>query len=144
MKISIERIFCGQEYTIGRLSIDGECFCDTIEDTVRALPSTCPNTSRGVACQCKEKIYSRTAIPPGVYPVTLEYSPRLKKMLPRLHNVPHFLGVLIHSGNDQKASAGCIIVGKNRVKGKVLESRATLNGLLKRLEGRTDITIEIV
>lgn len=72
-----------------------------------------------------------------------EYSPRFKRRLPYLHDVPHFLGILIHSGNTADDSAGCLIVGRNRVKGKVLDSRATLQELIARIEGQDDVTVEI-
>ena len=57
--------------------------------------------------------------------------------------MPHFLGILIHSGNTADDSAGCLIVGRNRVKGKVLDSRATLQELIARIEGQDDVTVEI-
>lgn len=144
MKITVKRIFKGEKYTIGRLCIDGVYYCDTIEDTVRDLPPTCPNTPRGVACACKGKVYAQTAIPAGMYRVSIVYSPKFKRRLPYLHDVPHFIGILIHNGNDQGHSAGCLIVGKNKVKGKVLESKVTLDALLKKIAGQKNLTIEIV
>ena len=99
MKLTLNRKFKGQTYTIGDLSIDGKFFCNTIEDAVRELPATCPDTPRGRSCTCKEKVYAKTAIPAGTYKVTLQYSPKYKKKMPYLHDVPHFLGILIHSGN---------------------------------------------
>ena len=143
MKLLVKRIFKGDSYTIGKLYIDGVYECDVIEDVVRKLPTTCPNTPRGIACTCKEKVYAETAIPAGTYKVTMEYSPRFKRKLPYLHDVPHFIGILIHSGNDQGHSSGCLIVGKNKVKGKVLESQVTLNALLARIGNRRNLTITI-
>lgn len=143
MKITVKRIFKGPSYTIGKLYIDGQYFSDTIEDVVRHLPAVCPDTSKGRGCKCKEKVYARTAIPEGTYKVTMEHSPRFKRRLPYLHDVPHFLGILIHSGNTDVDSAGCIIVGRNTVKGKVLESRVTLDKLIARIEGEKDITLNI-
>lgn len=143
MDLQLRRIFKGETYTIGRLYINGEYFCDTIEDTVRSLPSSCPNTPKGKNCACSQKVYEETAIPAGEYKITMEYSPRSKRVLPFLHDVHHFIGILIHSGNDEKASAGCIIVGKNKVKGKVLESRATSDKLNDLLKKEQSITIYI-
>lgn len=143
MEITVKRTFKGASYTIGKLYIDGQYFSDTIEDAVRNLPAACPDTPKGRSCKCKEKVYARTAIPAGTYKVTMEYSPRFKRDLPYLHDVPHFIGILIHSGNTDADSAGCIIVGRNTVKGKVLESRATLDKLIKRFEGQNPITITI-
>jgi len=144
MKLTLKRKFLGANYTIGDLFIDDKFFCNTIEDTVRELPLICPNTPKGISCTCPDKVYAETAIPFGTYKVTMKYSPKFKRVLPYLHNVPHFIGILIHSGNDQTASAGCIIVGKNKVKGKVLESRATSDTLNAILSKEKDIIIEII
>lgn len=143
MKLMLKRKYLGPDYTIGDLFIDGEFFCNTIEDVVRKLPAACPDTPKGRNCTCKEKVYAQTAIPAGTYKVTVEYSPRFKRQLPRLHNVPHFIGILIHSGNTAKDSAGCIIVGFNTVKGKVTGSRATSDRLNALLAKEKDITIQI-
>lgn len=144
MKLLLKRKYKGDTYTIGDLYIDGVFFCNVIEDKVRSLPVTCPNTPKGLACTCKEKTYAETAIPAGTYKVTMEYSPRFKRTLPYLHNVPHFLGILIHSGIDEKDSAGCLIVGFNTVKGKVLQSRITSDKLNSILSKADHITIEII
>ena len=143
MNITLNRIFRGPDYTIGKLYIDGHYFCDTLEDPVRTLPASCPNTSEGILCACPEKVYARTAIPAGTYKVTMQFSPRFKRVLPLLHDVPHFLGVLIHSGNDPGDTAGCILVGHNKVKGKVLESRAVSDKLNALLEKENEMTITI-
>lgn len=143
MKLLLKRKFKGDVYTIGDLYIDGEFFCNTIEDKVRNLSATCPNTPKWIACKCKEKVYAETAIPPGTYKVSLDESPKFKRVLPRLHNVPHFLGILIHSGNSENDSSGCIIVGRNIVKGKVLESKLTMNILMEILRKADNITITI-
>lgn len=74
----------------------------------------------------------------------MEYSPRFKRKLPFLHNVPHFIGILIHSGTTEKDSAGCLIVGKNTIKGKVTESRVTSDKLNTILTKEKQITIQIV
>lgn len=143
MKLRLNRIFKGSDYTIGKLYINGQYFCDTLEDPVRTLPASCPNTSEGILCACPEKVYARTAIPAGTYKVTMQFSPRFKRVLPLLHDVPHFLGVLIHSGNDPGDTAGCILVGHNKVKGKVLESRAVSDKLNALLEKENEMTITI-
>ncbi len=143
MELRLKRKFKGDRYTIGDLFIDGKWFCNTIEDRVRELPESCLDTSNWRNCRCGEKVYAETAIPAGRYRVTMEYSPRFKRVLPRLHDVPHFLGILIHAGNDETHTAGCLIVGKNTMKGKVLESRVTLERLMERLEGVKDIWIVV-
>lgn len=118
MNIIIKRIFKGVDYTIGKLYIDGKYFCDTLEDTVR---------KPGV------KIPGKTAIPAGKYKIKLTKSLRFGRLMPRLMDVPGFTGVLIHSGNTAEDTEGCILVGKNRVKGKVLDSRETFARLFRLL-----------
>lgn len=144
MKLTLKRKFKGRTYTIGDLFIDGLFFCNTIEDKVRPLTPKCPDTLKGISCTCKEKVYAQTAIPAGAYKVSMTYSPRFRRTLPYLHDVPHFLGILIHSGNTAENSAGCIIVGINSVKGKVLESRKTSDALNLLLSKEKNITIEII
>lgn len=118
MKITINRIFKGAEYTIGHLALDGKYFCDTLEDRVR--PS-------GV------KVRGETAIPAGHYEVILNWSPRFKCVLPMVLDVPGFSGVRIHAGNCAADTEGCVLVGFNQVKGRLVASRPTLEQLMKKL-----------
>lgn len=109
MKLNLKRIALREGYTIGRLFVDGQYWCDTLEDRVRDLGK-------------EQKVPGRTAIPYGTYEIVVNISPKFKRLLPRLLRVPHFEGVLIHRGNTAADSAGCILVGENKVKGKVLNS----------------------
>lgn len=132
----------GESYTIGSLSIDGKKFCDTLEDKVRDL------NKNGVFDGDEKKVYGETAIPYGTYDVVVDYSPKFKRELPRLQNVRHFEGILIHRGNTAEDSAGCILVGENKVKGKVINStpyEKELVRILKEAQDRKEpITIKIV
>lgn len=128
MKLEVKRHFKGPQYTIGRMYADGVYLCDTLEDTVR------PDG---------QKIAGQTAIPAGTYPVCITYSPRFKKMLPMLDNVPNFTGVRIHTGNTAEDTEGCILVGYNRVKGRVCDSRAAFRRLFALLEKQPQIEIKI-
>ena len=121
MELRVQRIAKRESYTIGRLYIDGERFCDTLEDKVRDLSK-------------EEKVKGQTAIPTGRYRVYLTYSPRFKRILPLLEDVPHFTGVRIHRGNTAKDTEGCILVGFNREIGKVLDSAATEQRLMAVLQ----------
>lgn len=136
MKLLVDRIFMAKGYTIGKLYIDGKYFCDTLEDEVRDLKS-----------DGSGKVYGETAIPSGEYNIVLTRSPRFKRVLPRLLNVPFFEGILIHAGNSAKDSHGCILIGKNSKKGMVLESKKYENLLIDQLQGAIDrnekITIKI-
>ncbi len=109
MELSLKRIALQETYTIGRLYVDGKYWCDTLEDRVRDLSK-------------EKKVPGETAIPAGTYDVVVNISPKFKRLLPRLLRVPHFEGILIHRGNSAGDSAGCILVGENRIKGKVLNS----------------------
>lgn len=109
MKLILTRRFKGSDYTIGELFMDGAYFCDTLEDRVRNMPT-------------EAKIAGVTAIPTGTYKVIVNRSPKFGRELPRLVDVPYFEGVLIHRGNTNKDTAGCILVGENKQKGKVLNS----------------------
>ena len=116
MKMLLKRRFLGDNYTIGTLFINGERFCDTLEDKNR-------DVNRNGKFDGKEKkVQGETCIPYGTYKVTLNLSPRFKRPLPRLMDVPDFDGVLIHRGNTAKDTQGCILVGENKVKGKVINS----------------------
>lgn len=121
IELKLIRKYLKKEYTIGKLYINGVYFCDTLEDTVRDI-------SEG---NCASKIYGQTAIPSGTYDVLYNYSPKYKKLMPRLMDVPCFSGILIHPGNTHKDTDGCIILGENKQVGKVLNSRTTFNKLIQ-------------
>lgn len=154
MKILIDRKWKKPTYTISNLYIDDEWFCHVIEDTDRGLTQDTP-VSKIIAT--KKKYPSQTAIPSGTYKITLDViSPKYKSSpfyqknangsrVPRLLDIPGFDGVLIHTGNTQKDSAGCLIVGKNTVVGKVLNSKDYFIKLYKILQtAKDDIEITIL
>lgn len=145
MELVLNRILKTNDYTIGELSVDGKYLCDTIEDAVRPLPESCPNTPKGIACKCKEKVYGKTAVPVGTYKVKLGYSNRFRRILPQVLDVPHFLGILIHTGNSNKDTEGCIIVGTwdGKTENWVSNSRVAFNKLMPLLRDATDKNEEI-
>jgi len=120
MRLQLKRIAKRSEYTIGKLYVDGNYFCDTLEDPVRVLKDI--NKDGDFSDLGEGKIYGKTAIPPGKYDITVTYSPKFGRSLPRLKNVPGFEGILIHRGNSAKDTAGCILVGENKVIGRVINS----------------------
>ena len=117
MKLVLHRRFSGSDYTIGSLYIDGVYFCDTLEDVDRGLTQEMSEDEIR-----RIKIAHETAIPTGIYKLILNMSPAKKRILPRLPDVPGFSGILIHRGNTKHDSSGCILVGENKVKGKVINS----------------------
>lgn len=117
MRLRLKRIAKRTEYTIGKLYVDGNYFCDTLEDTDRGLRQ---DMSLSEIKEIKEM--HRTAIPAGRYDITVTYSPKFGRQLPRLQNVPGFEGILIHRGNTSQDTSGCILVGENKVVGKVINS----------------------
>ena len=127
MELTLIRKYKLANYTIGKLYIDGEYFCDTVEDRDR-------NLCQGMGLEWieKEKVYGETAIPYGRYKITMKVQSqkfakskqyeKCKGHIPRLIDVPAYDGILIHIGNWAKDSYGCILVGENKVKGGVVNS----------------------
>lgn len=150
MKLVLKRINNQDNYCEGKLYIDGIYQCDAIEDTDRGLTS-----EMSVAEIQSKKVYGETAIPKGIYQITLDVvSPKFKDRswatfcegkLPRLLDVPGYEGVLIHVGNDPITdSLGCILVGQKTKDGWVSNSTQTFKNLYYKLKQATDqITITI-
>lgn len=131
-KIKLKRTDYKETYTVGRLYINGDYFCDTLEDRYRDLSK-------------EKKIYSRTAIPYGVYKLVISYSPRFKRLLPLLLNVPFFKGIRIHAGNSSKDTSGCILVGtvKDVEKDWISNSRSTEKLFIQTISQYNEFEIEI-
>jgi hypothetical protein len=131
MKITVVREWFTLDCTIGQLLVDGVFECFTLEDMVR------PES---------QKVFGKTAIPYGKYSVSITYSPHFKRMLPLLSGVPNFDGVRIHPGNYAADTEGCLLVGNQRVKGAVLDSRSAFNNLFGKISAaiahKDTVTIE--
>lgn len=151
MELVLERKWKKSDYTIGILLINNKKFCEVIEDKDRGLKDSM--TTEQIKLIKKPNM---TAIPTGTYDVTLDVFsskfgniPFYKKVcngkLPRLLNVKGFEGILIHCGNTQLDTSGCLIVGENKVKGKVINSKITFEKLYNILKNSKDkITIKII
>ena len=138
MRIELVRIAFKSTYTIGKLYVDDTYFCDVLEDVDRGLDSSMSESEI-----LEKKVKGQTAIPTGHYVINITYSPKYKRMMPLLLDVKGFSGIRIHSGNTAKDTEGCLLVGKNKQVGKVLESRDTYQRLFKMMEGQEKITIDI-
>ena len=109
MKLDVVRTQFGDDATCGILFIDGIFECYTLEDEVRDL-----------------KEYSETAIPLGEYEIkfrtvggfhtkyTARYGAGFHKGMLELQNVPNFQYILIHTGNTDEHTAGCLLVGETQ------------------------------
>lgn len=104
MKLVLKRFEFGTNYTIGKLYLNDEMLCYTLEDTVREV--------EGQPVE-QWKIPGNTAIPKGTYAVIIDHSNHFNKNLPHILNVPGYEGVRIHSGNSDKDTEGCVLVGLN-------------------------------
>ena len=123
--------------TVGKLYLNGVYFCDTLEDKNRDL------NKNGIFDGSEKKVYSETCIPFGQYKVIINQSSRFKRLMPRLLNVPHFDGILIHNGVTEKNSAGCILVGSYDGQ-KLVRSKEIFNKLFEIMKYYNDIQISIV
>lgn len=138
LELVIKRIVAKADYTIGHLYVNGRLFCDTLENTDRGLDQKMPLEEL-----LNRKVVGLTAIPTGIYRVTMNRkSPKFSKIvyyrefcggyMPRLLQVPGFEGVLIHRGNSEEATEGCLLVGDNTSKGGLSNSKARWEGLMKK------------
>lgn len=156
MELTVKRTYRGPKYTIGHLYIDGKYFSDTLEDPDRGLTQ-----DMSLAKIISIKVKGDTCIPYGTYKLSLDivspkysnlkkfpYTEMAKGKMPRVMNVPGYEGVLIHAGNTQEDTMGCLLVGENKVKGKVINSQATwkkLYPILKKANDKKEpITIKYI
>lgn len=153
MKLKLERKYKKPTYTIGILYVNGVRFCETIEDRDRGLSSDMPLSEITA-----KKVYGVTAIPTGTYKVVLSVSPKFKDkswaakhggLVPEILKVPGFSGVRIHPGTDDSSTSGCLIVGDNKIKGKVVNSQKRFLELVDKYilpawTRKEEITLEIV
>ena len=148
MEILVKRIAKKSKYTIGKMYIDGQYICDTLEDADRGL-----NQNMSLKEINNKKVYGETAVPTRTYKVDMNtVSPKFKSRtwakpyggkLPRLVLVPGYDGVLIHPGNKAEDTLGCILVGENKAVGQVLNSQVTFKKIMSILTKGTNITITI-
>jgi len=128
MELILKRTRKGQGYTEGELYVMcapkfvPEFFCNTIEPEWR-------NLRHG-----GEKVMGRTAIPEGRYRIELDASPKWRRLMPYLVNVPGFTGVQIHPGNSSADTEGCILVGEKIQADMIISSRTHFTDLYNMIE----------
>jgi hypothetical protein len=109
VKLEVLRYSGGKETTLGLLFINGDFACYTLEDERRTV-----------------KMYGETAIPAGEYKVTLRTvggkHQKYRGRFPYMHegmlwvrDVPGFEYILIHVGNTDDDTEGCLLVGNSAV-----------------------------
>ena len=109
MKLDVVRTQFGKDATNGMLFVDGVFEAFTLEDEVR-----------------DKKIKGETAIPLGEYEIKLrtvggfhskytsKYGAAFHKGMLELQNVPNFQYILIHTGNTDSHTAGCLLIGETQ------------------------------
>lgn len=149
MEILVKEIANRVGYCISKMFLDGKYFCDVLQPQNRGLRADKPEQIR------KLKIYGKTKIPAGRYRLNLGiHSPRFGALdfykrvcggkLPTLENVRGFSRILIHAGNSQHDTEGCLLVGRNTEVGRVTQSRKTFEALMQELNKASgDIWITI-
>ena len=138
MDLTLHRTFLGSKATTGTLEVNGTYECVTLEDVVRNLGT-----------HGEGKVQDNTAIPAGTYKVIINMSPRLGKNMMRLLDVPFFDGILIHSGNDDVDTKGCILVGQirdndNHIHGGSVELPILQAKVQKALDNKEEVWITIL
>lgn len=110
MQITVDRYLSTNEATLSRVLVDGAFQCFGLEDEFRAV-----------------KIPGETRVPAGSYKITLRtwggFHDRYQKdrrfrdfhqgML-WVRDVAGFEDILIHVGNSERDTAGCLLVAKER------------------------------
>jgi len=119
LEVEIRREVYSGKSTIGRLFVNGEFECYTLEDRARAQG---------------EKVAGSTCIPAGSYGVSINYSRRFRRLLPQLLEVPSFEGIRIHPGNTEADTEGCILVGQTQGEDFVGNSRVAFRKLFAKLQ----------
>lgn len=106
MKITINRFSSNDDATLSAVNVDGKFECFGLEDEYREV-----------------KVANETRIPAGVYDVNLrttggfhqrylEKFPDFHKGMLQVMDVPDFEYILIHIGNTDDDTAGCLILGQ--------------------------------
>ena len=124
MKLKLIRKEFTPRTTIGDFLVDEVFECYSLEDVVREV---------GV------KVPGKTAIPEGVYNVALTFSNRFQRVLPVLIGVPSFTDILIHSGNTEADTEGCLLVGQTKAENFIGNSRAAFKVFFPKIKAALEV-----
>ena len=142
MNLTLKRLNLTPNYTEGELYVNGVYFCKTLEDTNRDL------NKNGQFDNSEKKVYGETCIPYGKYKIILSYSPKFKRELPEILEVPNFQGIRIHRGNKISDTLGCVLCGEKVKNGYLSNStpyEIKLVELFKQAKSRNEESfIEII
>lgn len=116
MKLKLIRTSMQEGFTTGVLYAGNEMMAHTLEPQQRDLSA-------------EPKVWGRTAIPAGTYPIRQVSSQRFKRKMPYLIDVPHFTRVMFHYGNSVADTHGCILIGERKERDTLKNSRVTFNRL---------------
>ena len=134
MNILLKRIWFTEYTTISRAFIKDESICYILEDPLRKYP----NKVKGDTCIWGNRTYK----------IVIDYSPKFKKHLPHILDVPLFTGIRIHPGNGPEDTEGCLLPGLIRESNRVLYSRSAFKVLLGYIQDALnmgdEVTITIV
>lgn len=137
MNLKLIRNNFTNEYTEGKLYLNGVYFCDILENPDRGLDS---NMSLDVIS--KLKVYGKTCIPYGEYKVAITMSTKFKKLMPLIYPIKCFYGVRIHPGHTVKDTKGCLLVGKKLNDGTLTNSQEIFDELFNKLDKINTLIIE--
>ena len=152
MKLKVLRISSQEDSTSGLLFLEDDLglhfLCYTLEDEKRVL-----------------KVKGETRVPAGVYQIALRkeggFHQKYKKRYAGFHrgmlhvtNVPNFEFILIHTGNTDEHTAGCLLVGDSQENNVIIKDgfigkssnayKRIYPNIAKALENGEDVSIEYV
>ena len=148
MQIILLRTEILPDRTLGTLYLPNGWWCHTLEPQLRGSTDgaqlhksdACIGSSPSQLCCVGDPI--KGCIPFGTYELRNTWSPRFKRWLPQVMNVPGYSGIRIHAGNTPAHTSGCILVGQ-RLGNDLTRSRDTLSALLQQLRSNELHTITI-
>lgn len=123
------------QQTVGVLYIDHQLVCNTIEPPAGWATRSSDNAANRSSKEAPEQ--GKGCIPMGWYRVRVTQSPKFKRLLPLLEQVPFFSGIRIHAGSRVEHTKGCICVGSLSTEKQITET------LLKAQDRHEEIYMDV-